>query len=244
MRINHRTAGRASRTQGASGSRLSQIPRAQALRTIGGYTDTLIAPTGGGAVGHVPRRKRVQAPSSGVRLPVRQQRGPARRQLAGHRLRSTRSSASSRMQGSHGSTPPTDPETRKFRERVRSRRAGRTRLARDAGTLASARRERADRRRRCLRLSASTIGRLALWIDPRLAAAFRFRVKGALRHESAAIRECDSAGRRSVAPATERRRPSRGDEPPGPARALPSFQSGSRIGALRTSASWPQPLAD
>ena len=45
------------------------------------------------------------------------------------------------------------------------------------------------------------------------------RVKGALRHESAAIRECDSAGRRSVAPATERRRPSRSDEPPGPARA-------------------------
>jgi hypothetical protein len=60
----------------------------------------------------------------------RHQRGPARRRLAGHRLRSTRSSASSRMQGSHGSTPPTDPETRKFRERVRSRRAGRTRLAR------------------------------------------------------------------------------------------------------------------
>ena len=52
------------------------------------------------------------------------QRGPARRRLAGHRLRSTRSSASSRMQGSHGSTPPTDPETRKFRERLRSRRAG------------------------------------------------------------------------------------------------------------------------
>jgi hypothetical protein len=38
----------------------------------------------------------------------------------------------------------------------------------------------ADRRRRGLHLSASTIGRLALLIDPGLAAAFRIRVKGAV----------------------------------------------------------------
>ena len=37
------------------------------------------------------------------------------------------------MQGSHGSTPPTDPETRKFRERVRSPRADRTCNARHGG---------------------------------------------------------------------------------------------------------------
>jgi hypothetical protein len=42
-----------------------------------------------------------------------------------------------------------------------------------------ARREGADRRRRGLHLSASTIGRLALLIDPGLAAAFRIRVAGA-----------------------------------------------------------------
>jgi hypothetical protein len=42
---------------------------------------------------------------------------------------------------------------------------------------ASARREGADRRRRGLRLSASTIGRLALLIESGLAAAFRIRVK-------------------------------------------------------------------
>ena len=64
-------AGRASGIQGVSGSRLSQIPRAQAFRTIGGYTDTLIAPTAGGPAGHVPSRKRAQERPSGVRPPVR-----------------------------------------------------------------------------------------------------------------------------------------------------------------------------
>ena len=49
-------AGRASGIQGVSGSRVSQIPRAQTFRTIGGYTDTLIAPTAGGPAGHVPSR--------------------------------------------------------------------------------------------------------------------------------------------------------------------------------------------
>jgi hypothetical protein len=46
-----------------------------------GYTDTLIAPTVGGAVGHAPSRKRVQPAPPGVRAPVRQLR--ASRQLGG-----------------------------------------------------------------------------------------------------------------------------------------------------------------
>ena len=60
---------------------------------------------------------------------------------------------------------------------VRASRPVRPCSAREAGTLTSARRELADRARRRLRLSASTIGRLALLIESGLAAAFRIRVR-------------------------------------------------------------------
>jgi hypothetical protein len=54
-----------------------------------------------------------------------------------------------------------------------------------------------------------------------------------------------SAGRTDrAAPGSERRQRSRGPRRLIAPRWTPSFQSGSRIGALRTSASWPQPLAD
>ena len=100
--IYHRTARCANGIQGVSGSRLSQIPRAQSFRTIGGYTDTVIAPARGSVTGPVPRQKRVQAlsPASDPVLGLDVCPGAT---ASGHRpVRQIRGASRHRGGGAHG----------------------------------------------------------------------------------------------------------------------------------------------